>query len=156
MALSQSSLKAGLKSAMEAYPETTADAATAFAQAYADYAIAGTFGANTIVSVASLQSTLESALASALASYSSTPSAYASAWATGLAAWTGIAVTGSQTGVVNGCPGTSALGSALSAVFTYPEDIDTCADGMASALHTATLTVTATVAPPPSTVLPIT
>ncbi len=139
--------------------ESKSEAAIALADVYALYAAAGLFGASTVT----IDGPREAALATALEVGLVEPPAgsmatFCAAWGTGLGAfWTGAVVVGAQAGATNSCPGAAALGAALVAALSNPQHTkETAAAAFAAALHAATVTVTATVAPPPATVLPIT
>lgn len=138
-------------------PSSANDAGARLAKAYTDYAGAGTFGASTVTAGVL---TKESALASTLGGSLSVPGSaatHAAAWGSGLTAfWTGVPVVGAQAGATVPPTGSAALVSALTSVLgdtskTAAEQ----AQAIADALDTCTKTVTAAVAPPPGTVLPI-
>lgn len=161
MALDPTALEDALADIFASMPDTPADCAEALANAYLDYAQQATFGPNIPASLAAkiptLKSTLEGAIDTPLVGL---PATLAAAWATGLAAfWTGVAVASvppATVGTTGGCPGSSSLTGSLSTVFAnLANTAATCAAGVAVALHTATMTVQATVTPPPGTVVPI-
>ena len=158
MALSQSDLKAALKAVFDAMPASHNAAAADLAAAYHDYAGGGLFG----TSVPTLDDARRDAMAATLLAARATPASglpatFAGAWTSALATyWTGAPVTGAQTGSTVGCPGAALQLAALTALFAnLANTAETCATGLAAALHTATGTVTASVAPPPGTVLTI-
>ena len=156
MALDVTQLGNDLAAALATLPPSKEDAAMAISQCYLDYAQNGTFGA----SVPVLDNTYRDAMAATLAAALGLPGLAATAAAAYAAAvttfWAVVAVAGPQVGTSNGCPGASALTGAIAAVFAnLANTYATCGAGMAAALHTATLTVTATVSPPPGTVVPI-
>jgi hypothetical protein len=155
MPLVQSVLKSALQSVFESRPSSAADAASQLAQAYATYAQAGVFGSSTIPSLASLQAGLQSQLQSGFSSQSA--ASVAAAFAAGLTAgWIGVPVVGGQAGATVTCPGAAAITAPLTAVFmSMPGSASDAADQIATILHVATQTVTAAVAPPPGTILPI-
>lgn len=155
MALSQSALSSALQALFDSKPATTADAADGMAEAYADYAADGMFG-----SCVPAFTTQEAALAGTILSQGlvGTIAGFAGAWASGLAAfWAAVPVAGGgQTGAT-APPVYPTLATELSAVLSsYPATTALAASQIAAVLHAATMTVTATVAPPPGTVLPIT
>lgn len=153
--LNLTSLTNSIRSVLESNPATGADAARGIANAYAGYAGGGTFGASTLVSTEPLRSALESQLTTGFASQSgaTVALAFSTALSTG---WVGLPVVGAQTGATVGCPGAAGVTATLTALFiSQPPTHQLAAEGIAGALHTATLTVTAAVAPPPGTVLPI-
>jgi hypothetical protein len=158
VALSQSSLGADLEALFGSTPGSAADAAQGMAQAYYDYAAAGQFGASTPSLTTAHRDAMAGVLLAAIATpVTGSPATLAGAYATAVAAfWLAVPVVGAQTGATVGCPGAPVLVAALTAVFVnLTNTAATCAAGMAAVLHTATLTVTAAVAPPPGTVLPI-
>jgi hypothetical protein len=160
MALDSGGLIAALAAVFQAFPPTSATCASGMAAAYTAYASAGMFGSSTIVVTGANTSALEGLLLAAIAvPLTGNPASFGAAWAAGLTAfWTAppIAVTGGQTGVVTAIPGAPAVAGAITAAAAV---LGNTAPGFAAVLggvlHTATLTTTATVAPPPGTVLPI-
>lgn len=158
MALSQSALATALKDVFDAQG-SAADSANGLAAAYADYAATGTFGASipTITGESAMAATLLAAIQTPTAG---SPAGFGSAWASALATfWTGVAVAGgSGAGTTAGCPESAVAGTAIAAVVAVLTNTTTiAADGIALALHTATLTVTAslTIPPNPPVVYPI-
>ena len=158
MTLDPGALADALEELFARLPETAADAAEGMAAAYFDYASAGMFGA----SVPQLTSTHRDALAATLLTAIAIPAAglpatIAGAWSAGVTAfWPGVPVVGAQAGATVGCPGAAALAASLTAVFAnLANTAESCALSLAAALHGATMTVTASVTPPPGTVLPI-
>lgn len=157
MALSQSTLKDELKSALDEYPESVADSAAALAGAYHAYAGDAEFATATPVLTGR-----DSALASALQSgMTGTFAAFASAWSTGLTAyWTGVVVEDTEAGLSGATippPGAASIPAALASAFDpYPTTTASAADKLATALHTATATTTSTLVPPPGTIVPVT
>ncbi len=153
MALDASSLATALQAVFDASPATPADAADAFASAYNTYAGAGRFGTN-VPALTGRKAALAATLATSLA-LPGLPGTFAAAWASGVNAfWTAVAVASPlpQAGTTAGCPGASTLTGSLSTLFANLTNTSaTCAAGMATALDTATKSVIATVAPPPST-----
>lgn len=137
-------------------PTDAADAGSRLAKAYFDYASAGMFGASTIAFTGAEEPALAATLGSSLA-VPGLPATHAAAWGAGLAAfWAAVPVVGVQAGATVPPAGAAALVAALTALFAnLANTADTAAAGLAGALHTCTLTVTANVAPPPGTVLPI-
>lgn len=159
MALNSAGLATAIQNVFESYPDSAADAASGLADAYYNYASAGQFGTSTIQLTPGHKSALESTLLSAIQDpESASASGFASAWSSGVATfWTAVPVAGAQSGVTNGCPGAAALSISLTSVFSNTENsASDAANQLATALHGATTTVTATVAPPPGTIAPIT
>lgn len=159
MALSQSGLASSFRALFDSMPASASDAADGLAQAYYEYASAAMFGASTVAIPSVNRDAMAAALLSAIAvPVSGSPATFAAAWASAVTAfWIGVPVAGAQAGATVGCPGAASLAAPLTAVFpNLGNTTDTGSQGMASALHVATLTVTAAVAPPPGTVLPVT
>lgn len=159
MSLSESDLATALESVFTSQG-TAQEAADGMAQAYCDYASAGLFGASTPTIPAAYQT----ALASAIYAITSNPltgsaDSFGTAWGGGLAVfWLAVPVSGSSGGgVTAGCPGAVAAGVAVTAVVTNTNNTAAqAADGIAAALHAATITVTASLSPPmPPTVYTI-
>jgi len=128
------------------------------ATAYDDYASGGMFGASTTQIPSTARAVMAATILTAIAAPDAgSPASISGAWSSGVAAyWTAVPVAGAQVGATAGCPGAASLAGTLSAVFANTANTAaTCAQGMAAALHTATATTTATVAPPTGTVLPI-
>lgn len=165
-------VKAPLKSALEGifdgsadtsppagpdgFPSTAVDAGNKLAAAYTGYAGAGMFGAST-VDVSLQEAALAATLAASL-TVPGTPATHAAAWGAGLAVfWLGAPVAGAQSGVTVPPTGAAALVAALTAAFANTAaSASDAAQALADALDVCTKTVTAAVAPPPGTVLPIT
>lgn len=167
--------KASLKSALQAIfdgsadtspvdgqpdgtPASASDAGARLAKAYTDYAAGGVFGASTVSAGVGVK---EAPLASTLGGSLALPGAaatHAAAWGAGLATfWIAVAVAGAQAGATVPPTGTAALVSTLTTLFSNTTNTaSSAAQGLADALDTCTKTVTANVAPPPGTVLPIT
>ena len=155
MALDPGSLNSAVLAFMGATNPTTLDAANALADVYDAYAAGGLFGAS-VPTLTGRKSLFASALAGGLAA--GNPLTAALALSGAVAAFWGtspapIPVVGAQVGTVNGCPGAAAIPGALAAMLAIPNTKETSAATLAGVLHTATLTVTANVAPPPGTVL---
>jgi hypothetical protein len=158
MTLNVSSLSALLGDLFAGMPASASAAAEGMAQAYFDYASAGTFGASTPQIPGVNKSAMASTLLAAIATPATgSPATIAAAWATALSAfWIGVPVVGAQAGATVGCPGAAALTATLTIVFAnLANTASSCAQSLAASLDTATKTVTASVAPPPGTVLPI-
>ncbi len=158
MPLLQPVLEQALFVTMQAYPPSIPMAAQGLAAAYATYAVTGTFLTGTIATLEPQEVALAAALGSAMVSLDAV--AYASAWSAGLAAfWAGVPVVGANTGATIGCPGAAVAQTAiLAGLNAMPAYTLEAAKLLATALHTATMTVTATVslpAPPFTTVAPI-
>lgn len=164
MALSQTDLKNALKKVLDTAQSTPAAAATAMANAYHDYAKAGRVGAEGVPTLPDAKrDALATTLGAAIADpHLGLPGKLAAAWASGVAAyWTGVAVVGvTQSGSITDVTSASSLSGPLATVFgNLANSTETCAAGMAAALHAATAApsgIKATVAPPPNTILPLT
>lgn len=159
MTLVAATLADAFEDIFDARLDDPADVADALADAYADYAAAGMFGASTVTIVPAKTAALAATIFGAIASPAAGSAAnFASAWSSGLIAfWPGVLVVGAQSGTVTACPGAVSLVATLSAIFADTGNtVRDAAEGLANELHTATLTAVATVAPPPGTVLPIT
>lgn len=155
MALNSASLEADLLAFLSGESDDVQQAADGLAAAYADYASAGMFGASTVTIDGARESALAATLAGGLVQ-APDASTFLSALASGVATfWTAVPVVGAQSGATVGCPGAASLPAALAAALAVPNDRETAAQALAAALHTATLTTTAVVAPPPATTLPI-
>lgn len=154
--LDASSLAAALADVFASMPPSKEDCALAMANAYRDYAAAGTFGASAPVILDAMRDAMADTLAAGL-TVPGLPVTVAGAWAAAVTAfWLPAAVVGPAVGVTAGCPGATALVGALTPVFLNVANTPaTCGAGCAAALHAATMTVTATVSPPPATVVPI-
>lgn len=158
MTLDPSTLSSALAELLAGLPETAADAADGMAAAYFDYASAGMFGPSTPVLTSAHKDALAATLLSAIAvPAAGLPATIAGAWSAGVAAfWLAVPVAGPMAGATVGCPGAASLVASLTVVFAnLANTAESCALSLATALHAATLTVTANVAPPPGTVLPI-
>lgn len=156
MALDVSKLGSALADVFANMPTSKDEAAKQIAQAYYDYASGGLFGA----SVPTLSSSQRDAMAGTITlglTVPGLPMTIAAAFAAALTVfWIAVPVAGPQVGATAGCPGAASLIGSLPAVFlNLANTPETCGVGVAAALHTATMTVTASVAPPPGTVLPI-
>ncbi len=136
-------------------PTDADDAGARLAAAYTDYAGAAMFAAST-VDVSSKEAALATTLGGSL-ELPGLAATHAAAWGAGLAAfWLGAPVAGAQSGVTVPPTGGAALVAALTTLFANTANTaDDAADGLANALDICTKTVTAAVAPPPGTVLPI-
>ena len=156
MALSEATLASNILSVLQSQPSNFLIAGEMLSSAYAQYAIAGTFGANVIPTLTPQSSSLGTTLASSFAAETSV--AAATGWSSGLSIfWVGVPVLGLvQAGTTVACPGAASLISSISTIFnSFPATQAIAASELASVLHTATLTVTANVSPPASTILPI-
>jgi hypothetical protein len=156
MALDSAGLEDALLDLFESPSETPHDAAVSFAAVYAAYSADGMFGASTVTIDGARESAFATTFEGGLV-VSPTPAGFLAALSSGVATfWTGAPVVGAQSGLTNGCPGAASLPAALAALMANPANTaEVAAAGYAAALHTATLTVQATVSPPPATVLPI-
>lgn len=152
MSLDTSALEDAVAAQMDESPDTIADAAAAWATVYDDYCQGATFGAS-VPTLTGRKAAFESVLLASLSSgvFATVCTAFGNAVA---AYWLAVPVTGPQTGVVPTCPGASAIAAALAALAPVATR-EVAAATLAAALDTATRTCTATVSPPPGTVLPI-
>lgn len=158
MALSQDSLAAALTATLSNTEATPEGCANAMASDYYTYAAAGTFGSSAVAIPPANQSAMASTLLAAISSpVAGSAGTFAAAWAAAVALfWTGVPVTGAQSGATVGCPGAALLSGSLLPILTVTAGTAaSAAGGIASALHAATMTVTAAVAPPPGTTLTI-
>jgi hypothetical protein len=160
MALNPASLIQGLTVLFSGPAQSPQAAATQMANLYAAYAALGVFGASTPVFTGSEKQLLASTLAQTFSTPGPNPAAFGTVWSKGLTAFwltPPIVVAGVQSGVVTAIPGAATLPASLGALVAIPSNSPaTAASKLANALHTATQTVVATVAPPPGTVVPIT
>lgn len=156
MPLDQNALADAIEAIYADFPETASDAAEALAGAYADYALQGVFGASTLAPIGTEEPALFATLGASLV-LPGAAAVHAAAWSAGVGTfWAAVPVVGVQAGTTAGCPGAAALTAGLTTLFlNLANTPETAAAGLAAALHTATQTVTANVAPPPGTVLPI-
>lgn len=156
MALDPIALGNAIAALFMSHPATKEIAAAGLAQAYFDYASTGTFGASLAVPTTVQRDAMAATLATALTLPGIALTA-ATGFATALTAfWVAVPVVGAQAGATVGCPGAGAVGPAMAPTFLNLANTEAlAAQGMANALQTATLTVTANVAPPPGTVLTI-
>ena len=155
MALDPISLESELRDMFADAADDAAAAAQQMADLYEAYALDGMFGASTVsvlpVNKAALVAALVTGLAPAPAGV-----AFATAWSNGLLAfWAANPVAGAQAGVTVPPTGAAAMLATLTAAFAAPQSASSAAAALATALDTATKTTTASVAPPPGTVLPI-
>lgn len=159
MPLSQASLASDLQSLFSSLPATPSDCADGMAQAYYTYASVAMFGASVPTILPALKTAMAATLLAAITNpLAGTSAALANAWASAVGTfWTAIPVTGAQAGATAGCPGAPSMTTPLTTLFSaLGNTAAACANGLAAQLHTATSTVTAAVAPPAGTVLPIT
>lgn len=156
MALDSNALAGDLEPIFTNYPASKEDCAAQIAQAYFDYASTGQFGASLAVPTNAQRDAMAATIATAL-TVPGLPVTIAAAFASGLTAfWIAVPVVGAQAGATVGCPGAASLAGSLPALAAnLANTAATFAAGLAVALHGATATVTANVAPPPGTVLPI-
>ena len=124
---------------------------------YAAYAQTGMFGASLPVFTGAEKAALAAKLAAVFSLPAPNPAAFGTAWSTGLTAFwltPPIVVTGVQSGAVTALAGGATVSGVLAAI--GPSNLaPVAASKVASALHTATLTCIATVAPPPGTLVTI-
>ncbi len=153
MPLDPSALASALQTLFESMPSSKEAAALGIANAYRDYVSTALFGSSVPVIIDDMRDAMASTL---VASFGAAP-AVANAFGAALTTfWAAVPVVGAQVGVTAGCPGASSVPGTLVPVFTNLANTHaTFAAGIASALHTATMTVTANVSPPPGTTLPI-
>ncbi len=149
------SLAADLEAVFASMPASPADAADALATAYDTYCAGALFGASAPV-LTGRKATMAGTLAGGMV-VPGAAATFAGAWATAVGAyWTAVTVAGTQAGVCPACPGAAALAGSLAAIFAnLANTAGSCAASLATALDGATRTCTATVSPPPGTVLPI-
>lgn len=163
MVLDPTALASDLAAVFASYPATPKDSADGLAAAYYSYAQSATFATSIPAIIPAkrdaMAATLQAAIANPLVGL---PATFAGAFAASVALfWAAVPVatvpSGIPAGATNGCPGAGGLTASLSLVFANPLNTAvTCAAGMAAALQIATLTTTATVAPPTGTIVPIT
>lgn len=133
-------------------PATAHDAAVGLAQAYYNYVSGALFGLSLPVITTAMRDAMQATLETGLA-VPGAPPTIAGAYGASLSAfWAAVPVAGgSGTGTTAGCPGASAAIGALTAVFAnIANTASSAAAGIATALQTATLTVTATLTLPPA------
>ena len=157
MSLDAAALSTALRNALESAPASASAAASALAAAYHTYATAGRFGTSIPTLPTAKRDAMAATLTAALVPASGSPASFANAWASALTVyWTGVAVTGTQTGTTTPPTGGAALIASLTALFaSYPATASACASGLSSALDTCTKTTIATVTPPAGTILPL-
>lgn len=160
MPLNPVSLTLALTAVFQSFPPTAALCAAGMASAYSSYAAAGMFGAGVPLITGSNTSAMTALLLAAIASpLTGNPAAFGAAWSAGLTAFwmtPPIVVTGAQSGVVTGIPGAAAVAVPLgAAAANLTNTAPVFAAILAAALHAATLTTLATVAPPPGTIITI-
>ena len=154
MPLVVATLESGLEAVFLALPATGAQAAQMMADAYFAYASLGLFGAS-VPAFPTGSSLLVAPLAAAMIPIG-TPAGFGAAWTAALSAFwiPAITVSGAQTGAVVGCAGAAAAAAGIAAVVANPLNTPgSAAAGIASVLDTATKTVSAALAPPPTPVL---
>jgi hypothetical protein len=156
MALNPASLGADLGAVFAAMPPTPQECAEKIAKAYMAYAKAANFGASLPVIPSVNESAMAATLAAGLVSPGLPPIAAAAFSVAVTVFWIAVPVVGAMVGVTVGCPGAASLtGSIPVVLLNLANTPETCGLGIAMALHSATMSVTANVAPPPGTVLPI-
>jgi hypothetical protein len=159
MPLDPSSMVSGFTSLFQGPALGAGPGAAKMAQIYFQYASQGIFLANKPAFTGSEQGVLASTLAAVFALPAPNPAAFGTAWAAGVMAfWLSppIVVAGPvQAGLVTTAV-TASIPAALAALVASPSNpAPAAAAQLAAALHAATMTVIATVAPPPSTMIPI-
>lgn len=160
MALNPAQLTSGLTTIFQAFLPNGALVAKQMALTYTAYAQAGLFGASAPVLTPAHTSALEAALLAVLTlpPQAGTPANLANAWAAGITAFwiPGTPVAGAQVGTVIACPGGAlAVPGITAACANIASTAPLTAALMAAAIHAATITTTALVAPPPATILPL-
>ncbi len=152
MSLDTAGLEDAVAAQMDESPADIAAAAAAWAGVYDDYAAGAMFGAST-PTLTGRRAAFEAVMLASLASgvFVTVCTAFGNAVA---AYWLAVPVVGAQSGTVPACPGASAIAAAL-AVLAPASPKDVAAATLAAALDTATRTCTATVTPPPGTILTI-
>lgn len=158
MPLDQPGLASALAAIYAALPDAE-PSAEQMAQAYADYAMTGTFGGGIAVVTGVHKDAFKATMLAAIdPPIIGLPATIGAAWAAAVTAfWTLMPIAGGAVGVSDGIPGASSLVGSLSAVYANLANTpEVCGAGVAAALHTATMTVTATVTPPiPAAPVPI-
>jgi hypothetical protein len=159
MALIISVLQEGFRALFEANNLSPQSAANSLANTYRTYAQTGMFGAGIPVFTGIEEKVLASFL---LASFSNpqppNPAAWGLAWANGIASFwmtPPVLISGGQIGAVTAITGVLALPAALQAMLVPQQSAATAASTLAALLHATTLTVAATVSPPPGTLVTI-
>ena len=159
MALNPAQLTLGLTTILQAMLPSGALVAKQMALTYTTYAQAGQFGASVPTLTPAHTAVLEAALVGALLlPQAGTPANLANAWAVGLLGFwiPGTPVVGPQVGTVIACAGSALVVAPMIAAFSnLAASAPLTAALMATAIHAATITTTATVVPPPGTVLPL-
>lgn len=155
MPLNPAKLSGALIPIFQAFPASKEEAARQIADAYRNYCGDGLFGASVPVLTDIMRDAMATTLAIGL-TVPGLPPTIAGAFAASVSTfWIAVPVVGAQSGVTNGCPGAGAIAGALTAAFANLANTpQTIALAIAAAMHSATLTVTANVAPPPGTVAP--
>lgn len=150
MALDASALQSAIRSHLDTSQPSQSAAASALANIYDSYAADGAFGA----SVPDLTGCKDAFAAAFLPiSAASLAAAVAAYWGTSTVPVAGA----SGVGTVAGCPGASGISAALAPLLATANTRDVAAAALASALDTATKTVTAflTLPPAPPATVPI-
>ena len=159
MPLDPSSMISGFTSMFQDGPLGAVGGAKQMASIYSSYAMQGMFGASAPVFTGLEQQVLAATLAAVFSLPAPNPAAFGMAWSSGLTTfWLAppIVVVGAQAGVVTAIPGAAAVTAQLLALVATPGNpAPVAATLLATALHAATMTAVATVAPPPGTLLPI-
>jgi hypothetical protein len=159
LALGLPGMQSGFTALLAGPPLGPLPAAAKMADIYATYAATGLFGASLPVFTGAEKAVLAATLAAIFALPVPNPAAWGTAWSAGVTTfWLAppIAVAGPQVGVVTAVPGAASLIATLTAQVLIPfNPAPVAAALIAAALHAATQTVAATVAPPPATVVPI-
>ena len=158
MTLNPTQLGSDFAGVFSSFPASPRDCADALADAFHAYCSAAVFGASTPQIPSANRDAFADAIYAAIANPAAgLPAVISAAFAAATAAyWLAVPVVGAQSGVTVGCPGAASLPATLAVIFANLANTPTSAGAsIALALHAAVMTVTASVAPPPGTVLPI-
>ena len=163
MALLPSALQAPLLALFSQKPTPSAQESSAkMAQAYYNYALAAMAPAGSVVISPSAETLLQQTLYAAMAvPLVGLPITMATAWGLGVAAFwllppVVVAVPPAAGAVTQSATAAALITPALTALFLNPLNTpQITASGMSTILHAGTITVMATVAPPPGTLVPL-
>jgi hypothetical protein len=157
--LNPASLQSAVAAILAKPSPDPASVAAQLASAYTSYAAAGQVGASVLVISPGSTSAMAAAILATIAVPSPVPTGWGLGWSNGLLAFWGVpvAVVGAQSGaVIPVCPGAPAAAAVITAGASAPvPSSDPAAAAVASGCAAATATVTAAVAPPPGTILPV-
>ncbi len=152
--LNPAALDAAVFMFMNQASPSTAQAAADMAELYDAYAQDAQFGLS-VPTLTGRRALFESTFAASLSS--GVFATVCTALGNAVAAYWGssqVPVVGAQAGLVVGCPGAASIAGALAALAPM-SSASVAASTISGALHTATGTCTAAVAPPPGTILTI-